>query len=261
MLHAGIAVARGGFTLGDVKCPEGDVLYAALEDNQRRLKDRMQKLIGREPWPAKLALLCSMPRLKEGGIDLVRRWIKQAPNPRMVIIDTLAKVRDVKGRDQTGYEADYAAVAELQKLAGDCGVAIVLVHHQRKMEAEDRSIRSARPPALLALWIRCWCFSLTARARGSTGAGGTWRKSTRLWSSPSQRASGGCSGRPTACGNPTSAARSSRRFRTVRSPCRRRTSRQRLACPPRNVRQLLFKMVKAGQVEKKGRASYIVRPA
>jgi DNA-binding IclR family transcriptional regulator len=31
--------------------------------------------------------------------------------------------------------------------------------------------------------------------------------------------------------------------------------------PPRNVRQLLFKMVKAGQVEKKGRASYIVRPA
>jgi DNA-binding transcriptional ArsR family regulator len=30
--------------------------------------------------------------------------------------------------------------------------------------------------------------------------------------------------------------------------------------PARNVRQLLFKMVKAGQVEKKGRGSYIVSP-
>ena len=46
LLHAAIAVARGGFTLGDIHCDEGDVLYCALEDNLRRLKSRMAKLLG-----------------------------------------------------------------------------------------------------------------------------------------------------------------------------------------------------------------------
>src|SRR5258708_5622000 len=47
LLHAGVAVARGGFTLGELKCIEGDVLYCALEDNERRLQSRMTKLFGR----------------------------------------------------------------------------------------------------------------------------------------------------------------------------------------------------------------------
>jgi hypothetical protein len=78
-----------------------------------------------------------MPRLKDGGIEIVRRWIKTADHPRLVVIDTLAKVRDAKGYDQSNYEADYAAVSELKALADEHGVAIVLVHHQRKMEADD----------------------------------------------------------------------------------------------------------------------------
>lgn len=46
LLHAAAAVARGGFTLGNIHCKEGDVLYCALEDNQRRLQGRMATLIG-----------------------------------------------------------------------------------------------------------------------------------------------------------------------------------------------------------------------
>jgi hypothetical protein len=139
LLHAAIAVARGGYTLGDVKCVEGDVFYAALEDNRRRLQSRMQKLLPAfaQEWPERLHFVTEMPRLKDGGIDLVRRWIEQAKEPRLVIIDTLQKVRDPKGADQNGYEADYAAVSELKALADEYGIAIVLVHHQRKMEADD----------------------------------------------------------------------------------------------------------------------------
>ena len=139
ILHAAIAVARGGYTLGDVRCVEGDVLYAALEDNPRRLQDRMTKLLPAfgEHWPERLHFETEMPRLKDGGIDLVRRWIQAAEKPRLVVIDTLAKVRDAKGHDQTNYEADYGAVGELKALADQYGVAIVLVHHQRKMEADD----------------------------------------------------------------------------------------------------------------------------
>jgi hypothetical protein len=72
LLHAAIAVARGGFTLGDVHCQEGDVLYCALEDNKRRLQSRMTKLLGTSTWPRRLSFACEMPRLTEGGLDYVK---------------------------------------------------------------------------------------------------------------------------------------------------------------------------------------------
>jgi AAA domain len=138
LLHAALAVARGGTTLGDLSCAEGDVLYCALEDNARRLQDRMTKLLGiSHTWPRRLQFLFEMPRLSEGGVDKIRTWILAVRHPRLVIIDTLAMVRGPKKRDETQYDSDYAAVLELRKLASEHGVAIVVVHHLRKMEAND----------------------------------------------------------------------------------------------------------------------------
>ncbi|GAC1550103.1 MAG: hypothetical protein NVS2B5_05740 [Beijerinckiaceae bacterium] len=136
-MHAAIAVARGGFTLGQIKCVEGDVLYAALEDNKRRLQRRMRKLLGADAWPPRLSFVCDMPRLKNGGVEYVRKWLDSAKEPRLIVIDTLAKVRDPKGSQESSYESDYGAVSELKSLADEKGVAIVLVHHVRKMGADD----------------------------------------------------------------------------------------------------------------------------
>src|SRR6188472_2987328 len=44
MLDVGIAVAAGRFCLGEAKCEQGDVLYLALEDNERRLQRRITNL-------------------------------------------------------------------------------------------------------------------------------------------------------------------------------------------------------------------------
>jgi hypothetical protein len=138
LLHAGIAVARGGFTLGDLHCIEGDVLYCALEDNERRLQSRITKLIGiSQPWPSRLFYYCELPRLTEGGLDGIRAWILSKPHPRLVIIDTLAMVRASRKREETNYEADYAAVLALRDLANEFGIAIVLVHHLRKADSDD----------------------------------------------------------------------------------------------------------------------------
>jgi RecA-family ATPase len=138
LLHAAIAVARGGFTLGDVHCVEGDVLYCALEDNERRLQSRITKLMGfSQPWPERLFYYCELPRLTEGGLDAIRAWIVSKPNPRLVIIDTLAMVRATRKREETNYESDYMAVLELRALANEFGIAIVLVHHLRKADSDD----------------------------------------------------------------------------------------------------------------------------
>ena len=46
-------------------------------------------------------------------------------------------VRMPKRRDESSYDADYNAVKELRALANEHGIAIVLVHHLRKQEADD----------------------------------------------------------------------------------------------------------------------------
>ena len=138
MLHAAIAVARSGFTLGDIKCEEGDVLYCALEDNLRRLKSRLAKLLGMDvDWPERLTFKTELPRLAAGGIEEIENWIKSANNPRLIAIDTLAMVRSPKKPNETPYDADYASVEALRKLANQYGVAIVVIHHLRKADSDD----------------------------------------------------------------------------------------------------------------------------
>ena len=89
------------------------------------------------PWPKRLTFVNEMPRLAEGGLKLIKAWIESVDRPRLIIIDTLAMVRMPNRKDQNSYDADYTAVKDLRDLAAEYGVAIVLVHHLRKAEADD----------------------------------------------------------------------------------------------------------------------------
>jgi len=141
-MEIGLAVAEGGVCLGDVRCEQGDVLYLALEDNRRRLKSRIDKLWQMEamvhsPVPDRLHLATEWPRAAE-GVAAIRAWIDEHPGARLVIVDVLAMFKaTAKGKDQTLYEADYLAIKDLQSLAMETGVAIVVVHHTRKSGSED----------------------------------------------------------------------------------------------------------------------------
>jgi AAA domain len=132
-----IAVASGRYCLGERKPTQGDVLYAALEDNPRRLQRRIDKLLSPfgASWPERLTLATSWRRLDQGGVDDIRQWIASATEPRLVVLDTLAGVRPI--RTNNGYTEDYESLATLHRLANEAGIAIPVLHHTRKMEAED----------------------------------------------------------------------------------------------------------------------------
>jgi len=137
-LDLAIAVASGRFTLGTLKPPQGNVLYLALEDNPRRLKRRIAKILGEQtPWPPCLTLKTQWRRTDAGGITDISEWVAEAENPRLVIIDTLERIRPMTTGKAQAYTSDYQAIEGLQKLAGDCGLAVLVVHHVRKMEADD----------------------------------------------------------------------------------------------------------------------------
>ena len=140
MLDIGLAVAAGRSCLGQATpCEQGDVLYLALEDNERRLQRRIDRVLGifLGDWPAAFEYATEWPRADEGGIELIREWIQSKVNPRLVIVDVLAMFKPVRGSRETLYEADYAAIKCLQALAAESGVAIVVVHHTRKGQGES----------------------------------------------------------------------------------------------------------------------------
>jgi hypothetical protein len=66
-LDIAISVATGRYCLGDVKCTNGQVLFIALEDNERRLQRRITKLLPSGEWPADLDYATDWPRAGQGG--------------------------------------------------------------------------------------------------------------------------------------------------------------------------------------------------
>src|SRR5262249_23392799 len=132
-----VAVADRLFVLGDKQPVHGDVLYLALEDSQRRLKTRMGKIRGREPWPERLEIHTKWRRLDQGGLEDIEAWCKLHPDRRLIWIDTLVKLRPGAGRNEQAYVYDYRAIEGLQQLAGKYQVGIVVNHHLRKMSSED----------------------------------------------------------------------------------------------------------------------------
>jgi hypothetical protein len=56
---------------------------------------------------------------------------------RLIVIDTFAKVRGIAPPGMAAYDADYRAVGRAKDIADEYGVAVVLVHHVRKLTSED----------------------------------------------------------------------------------------------------------------------------
>lgn len=137
LLGLGVAIAAGGKALGQVDVPAGDVLLIEAEDNERRLQSRLRMVLGDDPSPARLDLATDFPKLDAGGLELIESWLMTHPNARLVGIDTLTKVRAGRKRNGNAYEEDYAAVAGLKALADRYQVAIVIVLHLRKADADD----------------------------------------------------------------------------------------------------------------------------
>jgi hypothetical protein len=258
ILHAAIAVARGGFTRGDVRCVEGDVLYAALEDNPRRLQSRMTKLLGLQEWPARLEFTTDLPRLKDGGIERVRQWVERAEKPRLIVIDTLQKVRDPKGSQENSYEADYAAVTALKALADEHGVAVVLVHHQRKMEADDPIDTVSGTTGLTGAVDTVLVLYRTGQGTTLYGRGRDIEEVEKAVSFDADLCLWRVEGEARDVHRSDERSRIVTALTEVSQPMSPREIADAAELPYVNVRQLLVRMHKAGEVEKVKRGLYLL---
>lgn len=131
-----LAVASGAPVFGTIPITQGDVLYLALEDSERRLKSRMLKK-GVRNAPERLKLATEWPNLDNGCIAELEAWADAVERPTLIIVDVLKMVRSATRANESLYDADYRALIGLASFARKRSIAVLIVHHVRKMESED----------------------------------------------------------------------------------------------------------------------------
>ena len=131
MLDLCFSVAEGEKFL-DHDTEQGTVLYLDLEDPESRLIQRAREI--RDVIPSKFHEATKAGRLGGGLTEQIEDFVKEHPDTNLVVIDTLQKIRKPKGDT---YAGDYAVISALKSLADRLDIAIVCIHHTRKMKAKD----------------------------------------------------------------------------------------------------------------------------
>ncbi len=135
-LNCGVAVASGGTALGSLQCEERDVLALMLEDNERRIQDRLRQLEPSMNWPERLAYATEWPRLDAGGLERMDAWRRSVKNPGLIIVDVLEAVRGIQRRN-SAYADDYSALQGLHTFSSMHRLAIAVIVHCRKANSDD----------------------------------------------------------------------------------------------------------------------------
>ena len=131
----GYSIATGT-PLWGLPVRQGSVLYLALEDDCQRLQKRVSRMFGIEGTAA-LHFATQAKSVENGLMQQLEGFIREHDDTRLVIIDTLQKVRGDEG-EKYSYANDYRIIAGLKALSDAAPVAILIVHHTRKQDAEDK---------------------------------------------------------------------------------------------------------------------------
>lgn len=124
-----------GIPLWDYPVNQGTVLYLALEDDYGRLQKRLSRMFGMES-TSNFYFATRSKSLNEGLEEQLTQFVKEHKDARLIIIDTLQKVREVGG-DKFSYASDYDIVTKLKQFSDTHGICLLVVHHTRKMESAD----------------------------------------------------------------------------------------------------------------------------
>ena len=128
-----LCVAQGQ-TLWNFTTTQGEVLYLSLEDSFQRIQTRLFDLT--EDAPPTLHFAIMADTLKHGLEQQIEQFLTEHPATRLVVIDTLQRVRSA-GSDSNLYANDYQDIGLLKKLADKRHIAILLIHHLRKLHDDD----------------------------------------------------------------------------------------------------------------------------
>ena len=102
------------------------MLYLALEDDFQRIQSRMFMMYGVED-SEKLYFATAANKVGQGLNDQLENFIKEHADTKLIIIDTMQKIREFGG-EAYSYASDYAIIGQLKQFADKHGVCLLIVH-------------------------------------------------------------------------------------------------------------------------------------
>lgn len=129
-LSIGDAVAEG-LPFWGFQSDKGTVLYLALEDSGPRLNERLSKIGSRMPDNLHLAIN-GASTIGNGLIEQLTAWADANPEAKLIIIDTIGRVKGAHKPGMNAYEADTQAFAPLQQFAVNRKLCIIAITHFSK---------------------------------------------------------------------------------------------------------------------------------
>ncbi len=124
-----------GLPLWNYQVNQGSVLYLALEDDYARIQKRLSRMFGMESTP-NFHFATKSKALNEGLEEQLANFMKEHPDTKLIMIDTLQKVREING-DRYNYSNDYDIVMKLKQFSEKHNICMLIVHHTRKLQSED----------------------------------------------------------------------------------------------------------------------------
>lgn len=159
-LQLALSVSAGLPFLG-LDTVKSKVLFLALEDSQRRIKDRLTRSSDIAIDKGNIFITTEWPR-GLSGIEKIESFIKHQ-NPGLIVIDTWGRFAGVENGN------DYSQVTEvagaLQHIAHTHDVCIFAIHHTKKKAEDDYLLNSLGSTAFAAA---ADSVSNLSRARGET---------------------------------------------------------------------------------------------
>jgi hypothetical protein len=132
------SVASGEPALGglDIRRP-GRVLYLSLEDGERRIRKRTRQLIATDQYLDRVQMVYDLPSplSDQVGLEALNSEIHYGQY-ELIIVDTFVKAFPQERGASDLFRADYRQIDTLKGLADDNNVALLVIAHTRKEEAE-----------------------------------------------------------------------------------------------------------------------------
>lgn len=105
-----------------------------LKDTHIRIQNCLYQLADKAP--AEIRIATTSYQIGNGLEQQIKQYLSDFRNTKLVIIDTFQKVRD--SRNTVGksgmYAGDYDDITALKTISDKFGIAVIVVHHVRKMK-------------------------------------------------------------------------------------------------------------------------------
>jgi hypothetical protein len=255
------AVATGGIAMGSIPCEQGDVLYIDMENGPRRIQGRINTLFPDErnrPNLSRLEWVTEAPQLDHGFIAELERWRMSVSVPTLAIIDVLQRIKPPGSLARNAYENDYSIWAPLQHWATSNGIAVLGLHHTKKGGADDPLEALSGSNGLSA------CADTTIVLDQNQNGRTLYVRGRDV--EEKETAVIFAAGNWTVLGEASDVRRSDERSVIVstltdnREPMTPSELAAALGKQPNNIKQLLFKMAKAGELHRVGKGRYWTDP-